>query len=257
MRWVIQVNLGNREEIARLLASCRELECPVVELNHVPFSTEAPEVDAEVPTVFYGATGFVSTVARLGKWSPGVFFDPERFDFSTYLPLLGARLLNSEAEVSTLSSFVKRPLPDEHQIFLRPRGDTKEFAGRVVTMSELRRWVRGLQAEETCLSPDCAVVAAEPVGLSAEWRTFIVDGQVVAGSRYRRYHELDISAELPPEVVDFAEETASLYSPAQAFVLDIARSGPGLYVIEYNCLNSSGFYAADTTALVRAIAESW
>ena len=39
------------------------------------------------------------------------------------------------------------------------------------------------------------------------------------------------------------------------FALDVGRSGPDLYVIEANCVNSAGLYAADVRALVSRITE--
>jgi ATP-grasp domain, R2K clade family 3 len=76
---------------------------------------------------------------------------------------------------------------------------------------------------------------------------------VVAGSQYRTYFRLDVRPAVPGDVRAFAENMAHTWAPARAFVLDVARSGPGLYVIEANCLNSAGFYAADVDAIVRAV----
>lgn len=253
MRWAIQTNLGNRAEIARLLKSCRDLGHAVVELAHVPFSSELPNLDSETPTIFYGATGFVTLVAESGRWSPGVYFSAPRFEFEAYRDVLGDRALNSGARLTTLAVLARESRPSGEVLFVRPRGDTKEFAGAVFEFFRIQEWVKSLEEEETTLSPDCPVLVAEPVGLAAEWRLFVVDGRVVSGSLYRRYHKLEVSPELPREVVDFAQATAALYSPARAFVLDLARSGPNLYVVEYNCLNSSGFYASDTTAIVEAL----
>ena len=44
----------------------------------------------------------------------------------------------------------------------------------------------------------------------------MVDGEVVSGSLCRRYYKLEVSPELPSEVIDYAQATAALYSPARA-----------------------------------------
>ena len=72
----------------------------------------------------------------------------------------------------------------------------------------------------------------------------MVGGRAVTGSQYRRYHRLEVQVGLPDSVVRFAEETAEVYSPAEVFVIDVAQSGDSLFVVEYNCFNSSGFYGS-------------
>jgi len=48
-----------------------------------------------------------------------------------------------------------------------------------------------------------------------------------------------------------------MWQPADAFVLDIALTHNGYKVLEVNCLNSAGFYAADVSKLVQAIMEKF
>lgn len=256
LRWAIQTNLGKAQDIETLLASCQALDLSTERLKHIPFSDQLPSTPADQPTVFYGATGFVTNIARSKRWSPGVFFEPEQFEFDLCLARLGARMLNASAEVTTLRELREDRRPDSTELFLRPVGDTKEFAGTVMSLGEVRRWVEGL-GEENTLSPDCSVVVAEPVGLAYEWRVFMVDGKAVSGSQYRRYHALQVEGGLPQEVVNFAQECARIHAPDDVFVLDVARSGDGLYVIEYNCFNSSGFYNSDISTIVQAVSEKF
>ena len=253
LRWAIQTNLGKASDIQSLVKSCRELHLPYVELEHIPFSQVLPDLEWESPIVFYGATDFVTAIATDGRWSPGVYFDEVKFEFSTCLSRLGSRLLNSQAQVTTLRALQSDVRSDETEVFLRPTGDTKEFAGNVFTFREIKDWLRNIRGEDMTLSLDCPVLVSEPFGLAFEWRVFIVNGVAVTGSQYRRYHRLDIESGLPPGVVAFAEECAELYSPAEVFVMDVARSGESLYIVEYNCFNSSGFYASDVSQIVSAI----
>ena len=41
------------------------------------------------------------------------------------------------------------------------------------------------------------------------------------------------------------------YSPA--YVIDVCRTGEGLKLLETNCINAAGFYAADLNKLAAAI----
>ena len=255
LRWAIQTNLGNSNDIERLVSACRGQGAPTEELRHIPFSTELPALDAETPTVFYGATQFVNQIAADGRWTPGVFFEEENFQFSLCLSKLSNRLLNAEARLTTLAELSQDSRPDKTELFLRPSGDSKEFAGNILTLGEIKKWVESLDDEDMSLTPECSVVVAEPVGLAYEWRVFIVGGRAVVGSQYRRYHRLDVEAGLPDPVVRFAEETAEIYSPAEVFVIDVAQSGDSLFVVEYNCFNSSGFYGSDIETIVASINE--
>ena len=255
LRWAIQTNLGSSNDIERLLSACRDQGLPTVELRHIPFSTQLPTLDTETPTVFYGATQFVNQIATEGRWTHGVFFEEERFQFSLCRSKLSDRLLNAEAQLTTLAKLSNDSRSDSTELFIRPSGDSKEFAGNILTLGEIKTWVATLEDEDMSLTPECSVVVAEPVGLAYEWRVFVVGGRAVSGSQYRRYHRLEVQAGLPDSVVRFAEETAEVYSPAEVFVIDVAQSGDSLFVVEYNCFNSSGFYGSDIEAIVSSIDE--
>ena len=120
---------------------------------------------------------------------------------------------------------------------------------------ELVAWRANLQKENLTDILDCPVVVAEPVGISHEWRLFIVDGRASSGSHYRSRHRLDVSPDVPDEVIVFAEETAATWSPAPVFVLDICQSGDQLFVLEVNCFHSSGFYAADVRKIFADVSD--
>jgi uncharacterized protein YuzB (UPF0349 family) len=53
----------------------------------------------------------------------------------------------------------------------------------------------------------------------------------------------------------FAEAMVENWQPDRAFVIDVASTDEGYKVIEYNCLNSAGFYASDVAKIVNAIEE--
>ena len=62
-----------------------------------------------------------------------------------------------------------------------------------------------------------------------------------------------VVVDVPPEVASFGEATAARHAPSPVFVLDVARAGGALRVVEYNCLHGAGFYASDVGAVVRAL----
>jgi hypothetical protein len=99
------------------------------------------------------------------------------------------------------------------------------------------------------------LVWASPKEILAEYRCFIVNGKPVTSSQYRKdgvvdYQNTDNYAEL----MCYAQKMADLWSPCPTFVLDIAKNRFGDFkVLETNCFNCSGHYAADPEKIVRAI----
>ena len=82
-----------------------------------------------------------------------------------------------------------------------------------------------------------------------------MQGEVITASGYKVG---SIKRYSPPEHVDaritrFARECAAIWSPNDAFVLDVADTADGLEIIEINNLNSAGFYKADMQKLVFAL----
>lgn len=255
MRWVVQQNLGKRDDTDRMMAAIRALGMSAVGVDVVPFSDDLPDIPNDQPTVFYGATGFINSVYLRGSWRPGTFYDGDAFKFSRYLEEYGDRMLNSGARLTTLGGFKDIGLSPDELVFIRPDRDLKEFAGDVIRVGDFTTWVDDLSYGNYTLRPECPIVVADPVGIRYEWRTFIVNGQVVTGSQYRRDGTLCVEASLPTRVRKFAEACAGVWSPAPVFVMDIGQSGAELYIIELGCVNSAGFYASDIELLIKEISH--
>ncbi|MNV68283.1 hypothetical protein D3C71_1611220 [compost metagenome] len=86
---------------------------------------------------------------------------------------------------------------------------------------------------------------------------FIVAGQVVSGSSYMINGLFDVTQPVPSDVEEFAQKMIGIYSPAKAFVLDIAVIQEGLKIVEINNINSSGFYNCNIEKIVKALNSLW
>lgn len=253
--WAIQSNLVNSADVDKLTRACQAAGVCSQLFRTIPFSDQLPDVATDRPALFYGSTGCMAAIQRSQKWRPGVFFDVQNFSFSGWGKAWGNAVLNAEAEETTLEQLARRDYPPERTFFLRPCDDSKAFAGEVLNFGEIQTWCLSLQEEECLLKPDSPIVVAEPVGIADEWRLFLVDGRLSTGSHYRSHHRLDVFPGVPEEVGDFAQGLAALWRPSPVFVMDVARSGGTLYVIEVNCFNSSGFYASDVGRLVADVSR--
>lgn len=260
MRWVVQSNLLNAVDHDKIKAICAKHGYDFVSVEVVPFSTHLPTIDSDPPTVFYGATNFITNVFNSGRWKPGVFFSHENFTVRAYCEHYREHMLNYPCEFTTITGFAISHRPADKLFFVRPVKDMKEFAGEVMEFDKFLKWEYNLRTLPGCskhptLTASAEIAVSEPCGISHEWRVFVVNGIVATGSHYREYGRLTPIAWVPQKVTDFVEDLCKVWTPAEAFVMDIGESGGNLYVIECNCLNSAGFYLSDVEKVVVAISE--
>jgi hypothetical protein len=255
--WLVQTNMGSASDIAAWTDALDAEGIPWQGVEVAPFSGEVPEVDWVGPVVCYGSTSFVVACKESGRFLPGVWHDDERFSYGAWAENLGAMLLNSPDATrrTTIGEYAAAAVSDPGEpVFARPERDLKEFNGAVWAAGELRDWCAKIAAGGfEPLGPDTPMVVGTPFGIAEEWRLFVVDGEVVAASSYRRGGKLDKREGAPPEVLEFAAEAIACWQPAPVFTLDVCRSGDGLFVVEAQGFNSAGHYACDLRAVVRAV----
>ena len=109
--------------------------------------------------------------------------------------------------------------------------------------------------ENTNLDLESKIIVSEPYNIKTEWRLWIVNGKVVASSKYRQYFKLKKEEGCPEEVKKFAEERCAEYTPHNCFVMDIALCGDSYYIVECGGMNSAGFYKANISDIVSSVTE--
>jgi hypothetical protein len=255
MFWAVQSNLVNEEDV-KAMQRAVEARGKVCHLfKGIPFSDEIPDIPTDDQAVFYGGIHTVEKVRQSGKWSPAVFYEPEVFQYSEYERYYGEHLINHGCEFTTLGKLAAEKRPHDSLWFVRPVADDKSFPGDVFEFSTLMTWKSRLEPQNPYLSPETPIIVSEPVGISGEWRIFIVDGKFCSGSRYRTYMRWDRKGEVPKEVRDFSEAMAAIWSPSRIFVLDVAMSGGDCYVLEVGSFNSAGFYLSNVEKIVSDITD--
>lgn len=224
----------------------------------VPFAGIV-EPDADYgPRVFpIGSTSMLAASRRYG-WNPGVIYDPVTFRFEAWRDNWGAaNLINGDAK----TCFFGAAATDDH-CFIRPCEDLKAFTGTVTSKKELLAWQErvnvGCQSSQDSplLTMATPVVVAPVKTITREWRTWIVNGELMAYSLYRQHGKRVRDRFTPLNVREFAKRLADYWQPAAAFVLDVGELEDGtLGLVEINTLNSSGIYAADMAPVFAALAE--
>ncbi len=260
MRWIVQTNLGSDEYHQELKRVCDKLGHEFVPIKAVPFSDELPDVSNDKPAIFYGATNLVTQVSRSNRWSPGVFFDEEKSCFTAWRKNLPYEyLLNYISYVLPIRNIpsFKEYKDLDRDIFVRPNKDLKEFSGEVMPLKDLVKWARTIMEGKTLISPDSEVVLGSAYNIQTEWRLFVSKKKVIAASQYKDKGKLNQKEGAPKKVIDLAEKIANIWTPHNSTVMDLCSCGDEIFLLEFNCMNSSGFYHCNIEDIVRILSEEY
>jgi ATP-grasp domain, R2K clade family 3 len=250
LTWLLQANLRDQVFLAKLEAALDQLGEDRQRVKLVPFSPEVPALSfeaAERAIVCYGPS-FVPRVAAQPSWKPGIFFDEASFRWSVMASHWGELMFSQDGAVTTAGAVLDELTWEPARWFVRPDADSKAFEGGVYEDTATLRHHLGATA------PTTPVIKARPRPVDAEWRCFVIDGEVVDSSEYRRAGRRSLYRTAPPRAIELAERAAAAWVPAQVTCIDIASSGDHFGVVEANCFNASGFYAADPATVVAAVA---
>ena len=245
MHWVIHASVFSRLNLTRLTTVLDRADLPytlvIIDHEGVP----VPEVNPSGSVYVCGAWRAAGLAEQRG-WEPCTFLN-ENFAVDVWLTEIADELLNDTARNGTVGS-IKFQTP----MFVRPCADTKRFDGQVFTPDSFETW----KVENANLA-DVEVSVSPPKNILREYRLFVVKERVVTGSLYRQAGEVVLSGDVDPEVIDYVEAVIQLWSPADAFVVDVALTDEGCRVIEFNNINSSGFYESDIERYVDAIERAF
>lgn len=106
------------------------------------------------------------------------------------------------------------------------------------------------------IDPEMLVIISEPKNILAEWRWFIVNGEIVDGAMYKNRGQLVKVYETDKQVIEEAQKFADGWLPNMNCVMDLALTERGLKVIEFNCINSSGFYNHDVNKIFKSLCQN-
>jgi hypothetical protein len=249
--WIVQTNLGDSTTHDAIKSACEANGLLFRGVDVIPFSDELPDIEYDGPVLAYGATRFIRNVANTKKWKPGAFFDERMFTITNCLHAWGDRMANSDSVIVRLDSVASLPYQPTDDVFVRPNGDLKQFAGDVMAFKDLCGWAATIGGGGFEIDGSLLVAVATPKWIKAEWRIFAVEGgRAIAATRYRLDGRLAPSADVPEAVVSFVEARLKEWMPAPAVALDVAEVENDIRILELSDIHSAGHYAADIEAIV-------
>jgi hypothetical protein len=256
MKFAIQHNLMNEDQLHDVADAVKSY--PHVFVGLIPFSREitANEPLDGIDYIPYGSTLLTNLTAEIG-WT-GLHFDVTKLNYRTFL-LNHPDMLNDNVMSCREAIPFLQTLDPTTQLFTRPSEDLKQYSGCVMTAGEIWPWFKSMNdavgGGSYYMPPDTDVVLSSPKDISAEWRWFIVGGKIVSGSMYRAHGQMRKLRELDKAVIDEAQALADIWLPCDCVVMDTALVGDDIKVIEFNTINSSGFYDNDVPAVFKALWE--
>jgi hypothetical protein len=267
MHWILQENLFKEKEWDTLLSVLDRFNIPYSVHKVIPFIGElipAPE-PKQKNVICFGSYSMRHSAREFG-WTPGVF-DLEPYNFNVQMQHWSDLLLNADAEVVAFKDAV---IMDD--TFIRPIDDSKHFAGRVYGVDEFVKWQHSVCTLEedygSSLSPNTLIQLCRPKKIYAEYRFWIVDGQIVTQSLYKRGDRVTYSSDVDSRFHSFVNMvlryrkdirgvtmscTPDGWIPERAFVLDVCETPEGMKIVEINTINAAGFYAGNMTDLVLSL----
>ena len=254
MHWVLQENIHQEWGMSRLIEVLLRERYTFSVHKVIPFVGEiTPDISPANPVICIGSYS-MGRVAKKKNWYPGIF-SLDHVTFQMMKDHWGEHLLNADGVVTDFID-VSTSL---NQFFIRPESDAKLFGGKVIGYEEYMTWCSEIMrsengiCKETGLRCDTPVITAAPKKIFRENRFWIVGGEVVTYSQYKIGDRVAHDANVDQDIIEFAIARVEEWEPCPAFVLDIALTPTGCKVIELNCINFAGFYAANIDNLVYAL----
>lgn len=249
MHWIIQDDLHPEPGLYELRTVLSRLEIPH-SFHRVPQGEGRlePEISPEGRVFVIGGYS-LSRIAQERGWAPGSLPVP---GFRECIENWGEEMLNAPASVTTTRAAAvlasQGSIIPNRPFFCRPVEDSKKFTGRIFwSWAEFSEWERKRPAVLCLFAPLREIFR--------ETRLWIVQDQVVTASTYKEGKQVRYGPLVSEEVLVYAQERADEWSPAPAYVMDIAETPDGPKIVEINNINAAGLYSANIGKLVMALEE--
>lgn len=266
MKFLIQSNLLSNQQLEMtkyVMDTYESIDCAVIPFSEEITTTEPLDGLEYFP---YGSTS-LSNIA-LSRGFTGLHLNLETFNAEMWEKSNGKNMLNRPRilrAMDAVTALFHRSASLSilsNQVFVRPCEDLKQFTGSVDTCEEhaanlqsmIDSYNQGFPGTYS-MNPFTKVAISEVQEIDAEWRWFVVGGKIISGSMYRAHGQLQQIRETDQSVINEAQALADQWLPDSCCVMDtcLLKSG-SVKVVEFNTLNSSGFYANDAPAIFDAIA---
>jgi hypothetical protein len=246
-----------------IIAVIRQLGHEAVETYHnsdkgITPTELLPLLQSNRPMILRGSVGFIRWAHAQGTPHPGGF-PSEGAKPSAWLDAYGDLSLNAGAIIIPYGEFEANRTTYEERfggpLFVKPADGSKTLSGTVVQPEHPLFDVHFSRHRYWSTPPDNFLIVVAPVyKILAEWRFVIAGNSVVARSQYQMGGRLETAPDAPAGAEELANQIANYaWRPAEVFIVDIAQTETGFYLLELNTFGTSGLYDCDLKAIVEAV----
>jgi len=175
--WVIQQNLVSDEEYSNITEALSTSRLSWMPVKIIPFSNYivgSEKIDTTKKIIAIGSTSFINIIYKLNIWKPGVFFDPQKFNYRNWGEKYGDLLLNNDYTTTTIERLYQNF--GNKDLFIRPLHDSKSFNGQVFTKKEFLVWTSPVMSY---IKPDTEIIVSIPKVVEKEWRFVVVSNRII------------------------------------------------------------------------------
>lgn len=192
------------------------------------------------------ALGSNKLVTCLNKEYPEYcVYDDEYFKYSNYCNYFDC--LNKDFILYKIKDILE--LSFSKDVFIRPNKSNKLFNGFILKKNEK---FKNIIKNNNVLFIEEEVLISSIKNILSEYRFFIVDEKIITGRQYIKDKKIHIDY-VDKNTYSYVNECIKNFTYLKMFVLDIAKVNSSYFVLELNCINSSGSYNHNLEKLYQSI----
>ena len=226
MKWLIQPVKVEKEKMEELMDMLEKADIPFDIVYPIKGEILTPE---KTPYIFndketYFVCGSYPLTRYVHKIRPEAVFSLENYSFDNLMEIFGKEnFVNYDAKVLDSKDLIW----NEEEYFIRPLNDDKAFNGGIYNSNTFQY--------------EGDIVVAKLKSISQEHRFFVINGEIITGSRYKVAGSFSSSPIIDDGALSFAKKMIEKFKEP-GFVIDIATINNEYKIMELNCFNASGFY---------------
>lgn len=257
LTFLIEKNTNN-EEFQKICAENPEIDWSWVYTKQ-PFH-EAIEIvyGDNYNLVARGSVNFVFGLKnRFLSHKPVAWGNLQDFSCSSTWPRYQEILFNDKYEIATAKQLMENKFDfyskyaKDAMIFVRPDDGDKKFTGQLLDLQDFDRFWKN-SVTNSVIDTD-KIIVSTPKNIRSEWRFVVTnEEEIVAATCYQYQGKLTQAPGAPPKAKELVKKSFGLTKfPVSLYVVDVAEDDDNnFWILELNCVNCSGFYAADTKKII-------
>ncbi len=258
VKWLVENDVFD-EDLGPLVDEIKWQGMEVVEIKYVPFESGTYDhFEDDDCVICYGSLNLIKQLQRQKPWVPGSWCNFKNFECTTYYAHFGKYLLNDRYIMMPLAEVKRRKDElyekyDGNNIFIRPSTGFKTFSGKVVY---LENFDNDFTWFDEFAKPESIAVVSKPHKIDAEYRFFVDNKSVIAGSSYRINGKLNFNAMVDENAKSLAAKIVKEnWEPDPLYAIDICSCYGQYFLMEINSFSCSGLYHCDVKPIVKAASE--